>query len=70
MAMLNDELADITTLEAGEVFIGGRYYSLLPIMQETYEGVYQFTILSAKLLQISNYISFRWTHVLLLCGGD
>ncbi|XP_065201905.1 transferrin 2-like [Planococcus citri] len=38
MSKLNDEYADITTLEAGDVFIGGRYFSLLPIMQELYDN--------------------------------
>lgn len=34
MLMIDREKADITLLDAGEVFIGGRYSSLLPIMQE------------------------------------
>ena len=32
--MIERENAQITTLDAGEVFIGGRYHSLIPIMQE------------------------------------
>lgn len=43
MSKLNDEFADITTLEAGDVFIGGRYHSLLPIMQEILEGTNRFS---------------------------
>ncbi|XP_011142165.1 melanotransferrin [Harpegnathos saltator] len=38
MTMLDYENAHITTLDAGEVFTGGRYHSLIPIMQETYEN--------------------------------
>ncbi|XP_012527249.1 melanotransferrin [Monomorium pharaonis] len=38
MSMLDHEEAQITTLDAGEVFIGGRYHSLVPIMQEVYEN--------------------------------
>ena len=34
MSLLDQEQGDITTLDAGEVFIGGRYHSLVPILQE------------------------------------
>lgn len=34
MTLLDREDAHITTLDAGEVFVGGRYHSLIPIMQE------------------------------------
>uniref|UniRef100_A0A8D8LTG3 Serotransferrin n=1 Tax=Cacopsylla melanoneura TaxID=428564 RepID=A0A8D8LTG3_9HEMI len=34
MTLLDKEEAHITTLDAGEVFVGGRYHSLIPIMQE------------------------------------
>lgn len=30
--------ADVTTLDAGEVFNAGRYHSLVPLMQEAFEG--------------------------------
>jgi len=36
MVMLDDNLADVTTLDAGEVFVGGRYHSLVPILSEVY----------------------------------
>ncbi|RZC33632.1 melanotransferrin, partial [Asbolus verrucosus] len=34
MSLLDEEKATITTLDAGEVFIGGRFNSLVPIAQE------------------------------------
>lgn len=50
MAMLDHEDAQITTLDAGEVFIAGRYHSLVPIMQETYENNtnYQYAVAVIK----------------------
>lgn len=38
MNLLDLETADITSMDGGEVFIGGRYHSLVPISQEAYEG--------------------------------
>lgn len=37
--MLDNNAADILSLDAGEVFIGGRYNSLLPLMQQLFEGI-------------------------------
>ncbi|XP_058796185.1 transferrin 2 [Phymastichus coffea] len=34
MSLLDHEKAHLTTLDAGEVFVGGMYHSLVPIMQE------------------------------------
>ncbi|XP_018392725.1 PREDICTED: melanotransferrin [Cyphomyrmex costatus] len=50
MAMLDREKAQITTLDAGEVFIAGRYHSLVPIMQEIYENGlnYQYAVAVVK----------------------
>lgn len=39
MTKLDEEMAHITSLDAGDVFVGGRYHSLIPIMQE-YGGEY------------------------------
>ncbi|KAK7866940.1 hypothetical protein R5R35_014716 [Gryllus longicercus] len=36
MAYLDKEEADATSLDAGEVFVGGRYHSLIPFMQEVF----------------------------------
>ena len=36
MQYLDKSEADVTTLDPGNVFVGGRYHSLLPIMQEVY----------------------------------
>lgn len=38
MTMLDQEKAQITTLDPGETFIAGRYHSLIPFMQEIYEN--------------------------------
>lgn len=50
MTMLDQEKAQITTLDAGEIFIAGRYHSLIPFMQEIYEsGVnYQYAVAVLK----------------------
>lgn len=36
--MIDHEKAHIMSLDAGEVFIAGRYFSLIPVMHETVEG--------------------------------
>ncbi|CAL8115042.1 unnamed protein product [Orchesella dallaii] len=36
MIMLDNNYADITSLDPGEVFMGGRYHSLVPILKEMY----------------------------------
>lgn len=50
MALLDQEKAHLTTLDAGEVFVGGRYHSLVPIMQEILDtGVnYQYAVAVVK----------------------
>ena len=50
MTLLDQEKAHLTTLDAGEVFIGGRYHSLVPIMQEIYDGDvnYQYAVAVIK----------------------
>ncbi|XP_012281642.1 melanotransferrin isoform X2 [Orussus abietinus] len=50
MTLLDQEKVQLTTLDAGEVFIAGRYHSLIPIMQEIYEsGVnYQYAVAVIK----------------------
>ncbi|KAJ1525243.1 hypothetical protein ONE63_010068 [Megalurothrips usitatus] len=42
MTLLDEEKAHITLVDAGEVFIGGRYHSLVPIMQERLTGGQKF----------------------------
>lgn len=34
MNLLDEEKVTITSLDAGQVFVGGRYHSLVPILQE------------------------------------
>lgn len=38
MTLLDQEKVHLTSLDAGEVFIGGRYHSLVPILQEIYDS--------------------------------
>ncbi|CAB3359989.1 Hypothetical predicted protein [Cloeon dipterum] len=38
MGLLDEGKVHLTSLDAGEVFIGGRYHSLIPIMQERLEN--------------------------------
>ncbi|PNF26743.1 Melanotransferrin [Cryptotermes secundus] len=38
MTYLDEEKAHVTSLDAGEVFVAGRYHSLIPIMHEVYSG--------------------------------
>lgn len=38
MFSIEEERADVTVLDPGEVFSAGRYFSLLPILQEVYAG--------------------------------
>lgn len=38
MMLLDINSADILSLDAGEVFVGGRYNSLIPIMQQLFES--------------------------------
>lgn len=42
MQFLDEGKATLTTLDAGEVFVGGRYNSLVPIAQEVLENGAQF----------------------------
>ncbi|XP_060530062.1 transferrin 2 isoform X3 [Cylas formicarius] len=42
MALLDEEKATMTTLDAGQVFVGGRYHSLVPIAQEIMEGGFNY----------------------------
>jgi len=48
--LLDKSEADITTLDPGNVFVGGRYHSLLPIMQEVYtqNSEYFFSVAVVK----------------------
>lgn len=52
MYLIDRELADITLLDAGEVFIGGRYSSLLPIMQEVFK-IFNFKLSSKKIFRFT-----------------
>lgn len=40
MSLLDQELADITSLDGGEVFFAGKDHSLIPVLQEIYRGNY------------------------------
>ncbi|XP_031831922.2 transferrin 2 [Nomia melanderi] len=61
VSMLDQEKAHITTLDAGETFIAGRYHSLIPIMQEIYESNvnYQFAVAVVKKGSLQDVQSLR-----------
>ncbi|CAG9858189.1 unnamed protein product [Phyllotreta striolata] len=42
MQLLDEEKATMTTLDAGQIFAGGRYHSLVPIAQEVLEGGFNY----------------------------
>lgn len=46
--MLDSSAADILSLDAGEVFVGGRYSSLIPLMQQLSEGMHIYYSVSYK----------------------
>ncbi len=48
MTLLDEEKASITLVDAGEVFVGGRYHSLVPIMQERLTGKETFIFISLQ----------------------
>lgn len=52
MSLLDQEKADLTSLDAGEVFVGGRYHSLVPIMQEVYPGINSIKYIPLNLLNV------------------
>lgn len=56
MTLLDFEKAHLTTLDSGEVFVGGRYHSLVPIMQEIYDSGlnYQYAVAVVKKGSLSN----------------
>lgn len=39
---IDSEKAHIMSLDAGEVFLAGRYHSLIPFMQEIYQGGFNY----------------------------
>lgn len=42
MQLLDQEQVTLTSLDAGEMFIGGRYHSLVPISQQVHDGGFRF----------------------------
>ncbi|XP_063233370.1 transferrin 2 isoform X4 [Bacillus rossius redtenbacheri] len=62
MTHLDNEIAHVTSLDAGEVFVGGRYHSLVPIMQELYndnQRYYYSVAVLRKSANVSNIHSLR-----------
>lgn len=61
MEWLDAEKATLTSLDAGEVFVGGRYYSLIPIAQEISEGGfnYQYAVAVVKRRTLNDVHSLR-----------
>ncbi|XP_050293429.1 melanotransferrin isoform X2 [Anthonomus grandis grandis] len=56
-----DEKATMTTLSAGQLYVGGRYHSLVPIAQEVMEGGfrYYYAVSVIKKGSLSDVISLR-----------
>ena len=50
MTLLDQEKVHLTTLDGGEVFIAGRYHSLVPILNEIYNNRsnYQYAVAVVK----------------------
>lgn len=44
MSLLDSERADITSLDSGEVFVAGRFHSLVPIIQVSSLDVFKTNI--------------------------
>uniref|UniRef100_A0A146M2V3 Melanotransferrin n=1 Tax=Lygus hesperus TaxID=30085 RepID=A0A146M2V3_LYGHE len=42
MKMIEEDKATLTTLDAGEVFVGGRYFSTVPILRHIYTDQHQY----------------------------
>lgn len=61
MKLLDEEKATMMTLDAGSVFLGGRYYSLVPIAQEMYDGgfKYYYSVAVIKAGTLRNVYSIR-----------
>lgn len=64
MTLLDEEKAHITLVDAGEVFVGGRYHSLVPIMQERLIGGQNFyfavaVVKKGTLLDVSHLSHLR-----------
>ncbi|XP_043461748.1 melanotransferrin isoform X2 [Leptopilina heterotoma] len=64
MFLLDQEKAQLTTLDPGEVFTAGRYHSLIPIMKEIYENKlnYQYAVAVVKkntLTDVSSLYNLR-----------
>lgn len=53
MTLLDEEKSHITLVDAGEVFVGGRYHSLVPIMQERLTGMVAITYFKKFCIVIS-----------------
>ncbi|KAF5292435.1 hypothetical protein FQA39_LY13982 [Lamprigera yunnana] len=61
MVLLDEEKVTLTSLDAGEVFVGGRYYSLVPIAQEIAEGNinYHYAVAVVRLNTLSDVNHLR-----------
>uniref|UniRef100_A0AAR5PBB6 Transferrin-like domain-containing protein n=1 Tax=Dendroctonus ponderosae TaxID=77166 RepID=A0AAR5PBB6_DENPD len=61
MLMLDQEKATMTTLDAGEMYVGGRYHSLVPIAQEVLEGGfnYYYAVAVVKVGSLTDVLSIR-----------
>lgn len=66
--MLDNNAADILSLDAGEVFVAGRYHSLIPLMQQLFEGnlftwycsVMVFEVIQTHIFMFLYYYNFYY----------
>lgn len=42
MALIDEDKATLTSVDPGEVFVGGRFHSLVPIAQEVSDGGFNY----------------------------
>ncbi|XP_030749871.1 melanotransferrin [Sitophilus oryzae] len=61
MEFLDEEKATLTVLDAGEIFVGGRFHSLVPIAQEILQGGfnYYYSVAVVKKNSLTDVISLR-----------
>lgn len=61
MSLLDQELADITSLDGGEVFFAGKDHSLIPVLQEIYRdtGLYYYSVAVIKKGSLSDVTSLH-----------
>lgn len=55
MTLLDEEKVHLTNLDSGELFVGGRFHSLVPILQEVYDGRFKYSYAVAVVKKKSTF---------------